>query len=200
MSTSYLDLSPPLHTPVLSPTALSALRTHGDPAPLLGPHRTLLTTSYLPPEETGPHPLEVLLPHTIHSLTSLEFLGFAPPTALALWERFCALLAADEDGPSYPPPRLLAVVKDHLCAVAPQALERAGAYWPERLGLEPAFAFRVQATGWTREGGWAALRGWVLGLVDMRWRLLCGLDELVRTGDRAVVRSLHPAAVLVDLR
>ncbi|MCJ1418961.1 hypothetical protein MMC32_005312 [Xylographa parallela] len=166
MSTTYLDLSLPLPTPVLSPLALLTLRKHGDPAPLLGPHRTILTTSDLLPG-TAPRPLEVCIPHTLHSLASLEFLGFARPTALALWERFCALLFAyeDNDRPTWPPPRLLAVVKDHLCAFTPAALERAGACWPECMGLEYEFVFRLQATEWGggEWGGVAEVGGGVGG-------------------------------------
>ncbi|MCJ1320825.1 hypothetical protein MMC15_006166 [Xylographa vitiligo] len=202
----------PLHQRlVLSPLAVSILHTLGDPAELLGPHRTIWTTSFLPPHIPHP-PMEILIPQHLHSLQSVEFLGFAPPTALTLWERFHlrAELASARD----PPPRLLDVVMEHLARFSEADVLRGQVgdgegdglrAWTRRWGLDWEFLCRLRATEWWaavgRGGGRSGLRAWVAALVDMRWRFLVGLEGVLRSGEwGGVVSGLHPASLAVGLR
>ncbi|MCJ1280756.1 hypothetical protein MMC26_000073 [Xylographa opegraphella] len=177
------------HRKVLSPASITGLRTRGDPAPLLGAHRILLTTSYHP---DAWHPRrEVLIPHELHSLATFEFLGFATAAATALWERFCVL--GEETTMGGRMPYVLGFVEEYLDGVEAEGLgdEKDGGFWWGGMGFEFEVAERVRGMG-----GRGALRA----LVRMRWRLLVLLDEVVRTGNRGLLSELHPAALAVGLR
>ncbi|MCJ1381794.1 hypothetical protein MMC17_004905 [Xylographa soralifera] len=178
---------------VLSAEAVHALRVRGDEAEKLGAYRTIWNTSYMLPG-TVDRPYQVCIPHALNSVETLEFLGFDRPTAIDLWNRFCALTSVA----AYPPP-LIRVAKDHLCAFDAEAIEKDSG-WGRRMGLEMDFVFRLRHTAWAATRGKGGLKSWVIGLVDMRFRLLLCLDEVVRTGNRAEIASLHPAALMVCLR
>ncbi|MCJ1403984.1 hypothetical protein MMC11_007208 [Xylographa trunciseda] len=187
---------------VLSPEALSALRARGHTAVLLGPYLHLPNSCYMPPG-TIFRPTEVLIPYTLHSLETLEFLELDAPTATAIWARFCAPLPTPTPTtPTTAPaatPSLIALVRAHLAAFDAGAVERS-ADWGRGMGLALEGTLRMQHAGWRAGGAHGGLKAWVCAMVEMRWRFLVLLDGVLRTGERAVLRGLHPAALMVGIR